>query len=342
LGKLKKGETKEKTFKIKNIGNEVLCIKKMKACCGYSIKDISKWDINPGQTSNITVAVDATRKSPGEDRKYVTIVTNDEEAPSLEVEVFSTIIGSKELTSPRVFRVPVTPTNPPPPIFALELNELRKNKQEVLIIDVREKSEFSEKHIPGAVNFPRSSLKLDDKKFLDTLEATSEFTVVAVHCGSGARSSFIVSKLRQMGYYAFKLDGGLKAWTKAGYEISIGPKVSPTKEPLEIGLEEAYHHYYKLFKKKTLWLDVREKGKHTKGYIKDAINMPISELIENIKTLPKDKGIILYCEDESCDSARSAAKILINHGFKHPKIKVFKDGYNAWEKEGFPVEKGHI
>ena len=96
LGKVSPGQNVSKSFSIKNDGTEDLTIKKVHACCGYSIKDISVWDIGPGERSVITVGVDVLRKKPGEDHKTIVIFSNDPVKPEIQVPV-SCVVPEKKI-----------------------------------------------------------------------------------------------------------------------------------------------------------------------------------------------------------------------------------------------------
>jgi len=82
-------------------------------------------------------------------------------------------------------------------------------------LDVRTEKEFKKGHIPGAVNFPRGKLEFGiDKKIPD------KNTSIVVYCKTGGRSALATYTLVKMGYKNLKnMDGGWKAWTKAGYPV---------------------------------------------------------------------------------------------------------------------------
>lgn len=42
-------------------------------------------------------------------------------------------------------------------------------------------------------------------------------------------------------------------------------------------------------------IDVRERGEFANGHIKDAVNIPLSELRQRINEVPKDKPVYLHC-----------------------------------------------
>ncbi|NVL92045.1 MAG: rhodanese-like domain-containing protein [Desulfobacterales bacterium] len=82
-------------------------------------------------------------------------------------------------------------------------------------LDVRTEKEFKKGHIPGAVNLPRGKLEFRiDKKIPD------KNTSIVVYCKTGGRSALATYTLVKMGYKNLKnMDGGWKAWTKAGYPV---------------------------------------------------------------------------------------------------------------------------
>ena len=71
---------------------------------------------------------------------------------------------------------------------------------EEIILDVRNASEFSEGHLPGAVNVPYTRLK----SRLDKLPRNKS---LYIHCGSGKRAALAASFLRQEGFDALHVDG---------------------------------------------------------------------------------------------------------------------------------------
>ena len=86
-------------------------------------------------------------------------------------------------------------------------------RNDVVILDVREDSEYNAGHIPGATLVPLGQIpnRLD--------EIPKDKTVIAV-CRSGNRSSQATNFLRQQGFEnVHNMTGGMNAWSQAGYEI---------------------------------------------------------------------------------------------------------------------------
>jgi rhodanese-related sulfurtransferase len=83
---------------------------------------------------------------------------------------------------------------------------------EAVIIDVRDKDEWDEGHIPGATHMSRGTIELDIEEKLPDANA-----MVICHCGGGGRSALAAETLQKMRYQNVRsLAGGLKAWTAAG------------------------------------------------------------------------------------------------------------------------------
>jgi glyoxylase-like metal-dependent hydrolase (beta-lactamase superfamily II)/rhodanese-related sulfurtransferase len=100
-----------------------------------------------------------------------------------------------------------------------ELNsclEFRKN--ELILLDVRERDAFEEGHVPGARLLPRGQLELRVNQ-----ELTDPTKRILVYCEFGRISTLATATLRQMGFRgAVALDGGLQAWREAGYPLVSG------------------------------------------------------------------------------------------------------------------------
>jgi phage shock protein E len=81
-----------------------------------------------------------------------------------------------------------------------------------VIVDVREKDEWDEEHIPDAIHLIRGSIELDIEEKVPDVNTT-----VIVHCGGGGRSALAAESLQKMGYKNVRsMAGGFKAWKAAG------------------------------------------------------------------------------------------------------------------------------
>ena len=82
---------------------------------------------------------------------------------------------------------------------------------EAVIVDVRDKDEWDEEHIPGAMHLSRGTIELDIEEKVPERNA-----MVICHCGGGGRSALAAESLQKMGYKNVRsMAGGLKAWKAA-------------------------------------------------------------------------------------------------------------------------------
>ncbi|MCA9987241.1 MAG: rhodanese-like domain-containing protein [Anaerolineales bacterium] len=88
-----------------------------------------------------------------------------------------------------------------------------QNRDDVLLIDVREQYEYDESHIPGITLIPMSELE----GRLSEIPTDKE---VIVTCRSGNRSSQVTSYLQGLGYdNVHNMEGGILAWQAAGLPV---------------------------------------------------------------------------------------------------------------------------
>ncbi|HSO94551.1 MAG TPA: rhodanese-like domain-containing protein [Acidimicrobiia bacterium] len=81
-----------------------------------------------------------------------------------------------------------------------------------ILLDIREPDEWDSGHAPAAVWIPMGDLPARQD------ELTRDRPVVVV-CRSGARSARVTTALRQAGYDAANLAGGMQAWAAAGHDV---------------------------------------------------------------------------------------------------------------------------
>ena len=88
-----------------------------------------------------------------------------------------------------------------------------KDRDDVVLIDVREQWEYDEGHIPGVVHLPMN----DVPNRLD--EIPTDQTVVLT-CRSGNRSNQMTNYLQEKGFdNVHNMEGGIVAWQNAGFEV---------------------------------------------------------------------------------------------------------------------------
>jgi rhodanese-related sulfurtransferase len=89
------------------------------------------------------------------------------------------------------------------------------NREDALVVDVREPGEFGAGHVLGAKNVPLARL---DAPGADLAKRKDK--PVIVYCDGGERSGKAMSALKRQGFTRVaNLSGGLKAWQQAGLPV---------------------------------------------------------------------------------------------------------------------------
>src|SRR5437588_4673243 len=87
---------------------------------------------------------------------------------------------------------------------------------EAVIVDVRDKDEWDEGHIPGAMHLSRGTIELDIEEKVPDTDA-----MIICHCGGGGRGALATESLQKMGYKSVRnMSGGFKAWKAASLPMT--------------------------------------------------------------------------------------------------------------------------
>ena len=90
--------------------------------------------------------------------------------------------------------------------------------EKIVLVDVREESEWAGGHLPGAVHLGKGIIERDiEQRVPDTN------TKLILYCGGGFRSALSADNLQKMGYSNVEsMDGGWKGWLEAGFPTQKG------------------------------------------------------------------------------------------------------------------------
>jgi rhodanese-related sulfurtransferase len=88
--------------------------------------------------------------------------------------------------------------------------------EKIVVVDVREESEWARGHIPGAVYIGKGVIERDIEQ-----KVPDKNTTLVLYCGGGFRSALAADSLQKMGYKnAISMDGGWRGWTESGYPVA--------------------------------------------------------------------------------------------------------------------------
>lgn len=115
----------------------------------------------------------------------------------------------------RFFGKPDTTATPPAAVTVTEAQRQLTGREAVLI-DVRERDEWTAGHVAGATHIPLADLPT-------RLAEVPRDQPVLLFCRSGNRSGKATTFLRQQGYaQAANVEGGIIAWQGAGLPVTRG------------------------------------------------------------------------------------------------------------------------
>lgn len=88
---------------------------------------------------------------------------------------------------------------------------------------------------------------------------------------------------------------------------------------------------------KVVVVDTRPPGEYAAGHIAGAISVPIDELQERLRQLPKSKEYVAYCRGPYCAYADRAVELLRANGRRARRLD---QGFPEWKAAALPVETG--
>lgn len=96
--------------------------------------------------------------------------------------------------------------------------ELLATGQKLVLVDVREESEFAAGHVKGALHLGKGIIERDIETRVPDKSAK-----IILYCGGGFRSALAADNLLKMGYeQPLSLDGGWRALQESGLELERG------------------------------------------------------------------------------------------------------------------------
>jgi rhodanese-related sulfurtransferase len=90
--------------------------------------------------------------------------------------------------------------------------------EKIVLVDVREESEWAQGHLPGAIHLGKGIIERDIEQRVPDTGAK-----IVLYCGGGFRSALTADNLQKMGYTNVEsMDGGWKGWIGAGLPTQKG------------------------------------------------------------------------------------------------------------------------
>jgi rhodanese-related sulfurtransferase/DNA-binding transcriptional ArsR family regulator len=103
-------------------------------------------------------------------------------------------------------------------------------------------------------------------------------------------------------------------------------------DPEPVGLQELLE---RMGSATVVVLDTRPASEYAAGHIAGALSMPLDELTERLRRLPKSKEYVAYCRGPYCVYADRAVEALLKSGRRARRLRA---GFPEWKAARFPVE----
>ncbi len=248
-----------------------------------------------------------------------------------------------------------------PPTVDVDTVRSKINDSSVRLIDVRREEDYSQGHIPNAVNLPLASLLSGDSpesavKLFEKMGIADDTKVVAYDDTFGALASRVAWTLQYIGHKNVALlEVTYSQWKELGLKTSTEkPNIQPAKHSLNLNPDiMATAEYLENAKEKdnVVLIDNRERLNFLEQHIPGSINIPYRTLATNGKILrtkesmknllknrgiPEDAEIITYCGSVGTLSG------LAYHALKSigiPNVKLYVNSFKEWKKLEKPIGK---
>lgn len=180
FGNIKEGDVVEHDFILKNMGDEILKISKVRASCGCTAAKPDKNELAPGESTEVHVSFNSRGRS-GKQSKYVYIMSNDPDTPQKRVKIMSNVLSDEAIeaipNSPKLVMAP-SQYNFGKVIEGIvaqgSLNIMNKGKSKLIINEVSSSCSCLEASLDNLTIEPNASKKLNFK--FDTTNRTGKLT----------------------------------------------------------------------------------------------------------------------------------------------------------------------
>ena len=247
------------------------------------------------------------------------------------------------------------------PTIDIDTIRAKINEDSLRLIDVRREDDYSQGHIPNAVNLPLASLLSDDSpenvvKLAEDMGIADDTQVVVYDDTFGALASRVAWALQYIGHSNVALlEVTYSQWKKLGLKTSTPkPDIKHVKHSLNLKSNiMATAEYLEQAKEKenVVLIDNRERLNFLEQHIPGSINIPYRTLAtdgkilrtkESMRNFLKNRGIsedaeiITYCGSVGTLSGL-AYYALKSIGIQN--VKLYVHSFKEWKSLEKPIDK---
>jgi rhodanese-related sulfurtransferase/predicted metal-dependent enzyme (double-stranded beta helix superfamily) len=283
---------------------------------------------------------------------FHTIAVPEGGAPALHLHLYGLSLEhlpdrvTVELESGRARRFMAKPKILTPLVPVQDVKATLAGDGELAFFDVREEGEFNEGHPLFATPLPLSKLELRVRALLPGRDAR----VVLMDGGEEGqmgRANRAAARLSRCGYSNVAvMDGGLKAWREAGFEVFSGVNV-PSKAFGEVVEHECDTPRIEAAELKQMLdegkdlviLDSRPMDEFRNMSIPGGKDCPGAELVYRVRDFAPSPETLVVVNCAGRTRSIIGAQSLINAGLPN-KVVALKNGTMGWHLAGLEVARG--
>ena len=204
-----------------------------------------------------------------------------------------------------------------PPVRKMPPEEFKEvmEREDPIILDVRDTASFGGQHIPGAINIDINS---NFPTFCGWLLPVDHPILLVAGCEGDLEQAILGLHRVGLDKILGWLKGGMYKWAVKGYPVATLPQMS---------VQEMKKHCEK---RDLNLLDVRTKKEFDSMHIEAAENLPLPDTRTKFDEVGEEPTII-FCN--SGHRSTTAASILMKHGVKN--IMNLPGGLTAWQAAGY-------
>jgi len=166
----------------------------------------------------------------------------------------------------------------------LSIEQVKKAMaDEILILDTRNEEVFTNGFIPGSV-----SIGLEGR-FAEWAGSLLSFNQPMIIVSEVDKEKEAIIRLARVGFSNVTgyVDGGFEAWKKADETIDMIINVEADELAMDLPFDE-----------KLVVLDVRKPTEFAEGHVKNAVNLPLNEMVDplNLSALEEEQNIYVHCQ----------------------------------------------
>jgi hydroxyacylglutathione hydrolase len=198
-----------------------------------------------------------------------------------------------------------------------------KIAENILILDTRNISEFPKGFVPDSLYIGL------DGRFAEWAGSLLPFDKPIILVADVGKEDETIVRLARVGIDKVEgyLEGGFEAWKKAGEKIDLIIEIDPDELAMDIPFDQ-----------NLVIADVRKENEFAEGHVKNAINLPLNEMMDpaQIAQLEENQNIYVHCG--SGYRSLIAASILKKHGY-HNIRNIIGGWTSIKEQSNIKIEK---